>query len=214
MSLSLSMRAIYFTLLMLLGWALSIFYAWLSRQLPPGWLTIALVHSGLALLIWRFGAGLRLTPRWGMLAFLPAAVILVGSVGASLLSRGLIAGAPPMDGSWDGRLLAFVVWIPIVEELVFRLGIGGLARHKLGDYWGAYASALVFALAHGSGVWNELSTPIGPLILGLCCEWLYVASGRLTAAMALHAACNASGWIFAALDERWLSWLQALYLKV
>jgi membrane protease YdiL (CAAX protease family) len=101
-----------------------------------------------------------------------------------------------------------------VEEIVFRFAIGGIARQRLGDFWGAYGSALVFAMAHGSGAWNQLSMPLGPLLLALCCEWLYVTTGRLKAAMALHAACNASGWIFATLDKRWLSWLEALYLRV
>ncbi len=69
-------------------------------------------------------------------------------------------------------------------------------------------------MAHGVGAWDQLAVPLGPLLLGLACEGLYLISGRLTAAVALHAACNASGWIFAALDERWLDWLQHLYLKV
>jgi membrane protease YdiL (CAAX protease family) len=214
MSSSLSTRILYLSALILLGWALSIFYAFLSHALAPGWFSIALLHSGAALLLWRFAPQLRVAARWSLGAYVPALLIAVGSLGLAWLSRTWMDGAPPLDPSWDLRLLAFVIWIPLVEELVFRYGIGGWARQKLGAFWGAYASALVFAMAHGSGAWDQLAMPLGPLLLGLCCEWLYVVSGRLSATIALHAACNASGWIFAAIDERWLDWLQALYLKV
>jgi membrane protease YdiL (CAAX protease family) len=214
MSPSLSSRIAYLSVLILLGWALAIFYALLSQALSPGWFSIALLHSGAALLLWRFVPQLRLARVWGWGAYGPALGIALGSLGAAWLSRTWIGGAPPLNPSWDPRLLAFVIWIPLVEELVFRYGIGGWARQKLGNFWGVYASALVFAMAHGAGAWDQLAIPLGPLLLGFCCEWLYVVSGRLSAAIALHAACNASGWIFATVDERWLDWLQALYLKV
>jgi membrane protease YdiL (CAAX protease family) len=167
-----------------------------------------------AIALWRFGAGLRIPRRWGVRAYGPALFILGGSLGAAWLTRILVDGAPAIDLAFDLRIFAFVLWIPIVEELVFRYGIGSWARQRLGPFWGAYVSAVVFAMAHGNGEWNQLALPLGPLLLGLCCEWLYHASGRITAAMALHTACNASGWIFAAFDDRWLDWLQALYLKI
>jgi membrane protease YdiL (CAAX protease family) len=214
MSTSLSTRLLYFSVLILLGWTLSLFYGFLGRMLAPGWLSIAALHSVIALAFWRLGTQLRAMVRWDLRAYLPAVLIIAGSLGGAWLTRTFIHGAPPLDGTLDLRLLGFVIWIPIVEEVVFRYGIGGWARQRLGNFWGAYASALVFAMAHGSGAWDQLSMPLGPLILGLCCEWLYMVSGRITAAMAFHAACNASGWIFAAIDERWLEWLQALYLKV
>jgi membrane protease YdiL (CAAX protease family) len=214
MSTSLSTRLLYVSILILLGWTLSIFYGFISHILSPGWFYIALLHSLIALVFWRYGTQLRTSIRSGFWAYLPAAIIVIGSLGGAWLSRLWIDGAPPLDKATDLSILGFVIWIPFVEELVFRYGIGGWARHKLGDFWGAYGSALVFAMAHGTGALDQLAMPLGPLLLALCCEWLYVASGRISAAMALHAACNASGWIFAAIDERWLDWLQALYLKV
>lgn len=214
MSTSFNMRLGYFCALIFLGWALSLFYGFLGQLFRPGWLSIAVFHSVLALLLWLRVKSLLPLTRSGPMAFLPAMLIVMGSVLAGLVSRGLVAGAQPIGSSWDGRLLAFVLWIPVVEEIVFRFAIGGIARQRLGDFWGAYGSALVFAMAHGSGAWNQLVIPLGPLLLALCCEWLYVTTGRLTAAIALHAACNASGWIFAALDDRWLNWLEALYLRV
>lgn len=209
-----SARLFPFAVLILLGWVLSLFYGFLARNLSPGWLFIALIHSVVAVGLWRFGTGLRMARRWGVRAYAPALIILGGSLGAAWLTRNWVDGAPAIDLALDPRVLGFVLWIPIVEELVFRYGIGGWARQRLGTFWGAYASAVVFAMAHGNGAWNQLALPLGPLLLGLCCEWLYAASGRITAVMALHAACNASGWIFAAFDERWLDWLQALYLKI
>jgi membrane protease YdiL (CAAX protease family) len=214
MSTLFSARLFPIAALILLGWGLSLFYGLLGRNLPPGWLSIALLHSVVAIVLWRFGARLHIPRRWGVRAYAPALIILGGSLGAAWLTRLLVDGAPAIDLEFDPRVLGFVLWIPIVEELVFRYGIGGWARQRLGIFWGAYASAVVFAMAHGNGEWNQLALPLGPLLLGLCCEWLYVASGRITAAMALHAACNASGWIFAAFDERWLNWLKALYLKI
>jgi membrane protease YdiL (CAAX protease family) len=214
MSTSSSTRLFPIVVLILLGWALALFYGFLARNLSPGWVFIGLFHSVVAVALWRLGASLRIPVRWGLKAYAPALMILGGSFGVAWLTRIIISRPPPIDPALDPNLLGFVLWIPIVEELVFRYGIGGWARQRLGAFWGAYASALVFSLAHGSGDWNHLSMPLGPLLLGLCCEWLYVASGRITAAMALHAACNASGWIFAAFDERWLDWLQALYLKI
>lgn len=209
-----SARPFSFAVLILLGWVLALFYGFLARSLSPGWLFIAIIHSVVAVGLWRFAGGLRMARRWGFRAYAPALIILGGSLGAAWLTRTWVDGAPAIDLAFDSRVLAFVLWIPIVEELVFRYGIGGWARQRLGKFWGAYASAVVFALAHGNGEWNQLALPLGPLLLGLCCEWLYITSGRITAAMALHAACNASGWIFAAFDERWLDWLQALYLKI
>lgn len=209
-----STRLFPVAVLILLGWALAQFYGLIARNLSPGWLFIGLFHSVVAVALWRFGAGLRIPVRWGLRAYAPALIVLGGSLGAAWLTRVLISRAPPIDPTFDLSIVGFVLWIPIVEELVFRYGIGGWARQRLGAFWGAYASALVFAMAHGTAEWNHLSLPLGPLLLALCCEWLHIASGRITAAMALHAACNASGWIFAAFDERWLDWLQALYLKI
>lgn len=204
---------ISFCLLILLGWILGIFYGLLAELQAPGWFSIALCNTGAALIIWRSRAKLCPAARWRRLSSLwPAGLVLLGSTAAACLSRVLIEGAPAVRLDGDLRLVAFIIWIPCVEEIVFRLGLGGLARQRLGILWGAYTAALVFALAHGSGPYP--SVPLGPLFLGLACEWLYVSSGQLSGAIALHAACNASAWIFAALDDRWLGWLRMLYLKV
>jgi membrane protease YdiL (CAAX protease family) len=200
--------------LILSGWLLSLVYGGIARALPPGWFAIALLHSLIALSIWRWGKGLRRTPVPGLRPYAPALVVAGGSMLLGWTSRSIWDGAPAQDFAWDTRILAFVLWIPIVEEVIFRYGIGGWSRVRLGPFWGAYLSSVVFALAHGGGAWNQLVLPLGPLLLGLACEWIYAASGRISAAMAFHAACNASAWLFAAFDARWLDWLQALYLKI
>lgn len=202
----------YFTGAALLGYALSIFYSALSAWISPGWLVIAAFHSLLAWLIYLKKP--LLVPSKSLWAFAPAAAVLSGSIGLSLASRLLIAEAPELASPWDLSSLAFVLWIPLVEECVFRLGVGGFFRQRLGPFWGAYASALIFAMAHSGTGWALPSVALGPFLLALLCEGLYVRTGRLAAIVSLHAACNASAIVFASLDARWLDWLQGLYLRV
>lgn len=220
MSSALSQRILILTALILGGWCLAAFYGLLGS-----WFTIAIVHSLLAVLALSFQRFLRPHPPlsrprgvarfWeSPLAYAPASLVVMGSIVLAVGTRFFQPGAGAIDAGIDLRALAFILWIPVIEELVFRLGIGGLLRQHLSVFWAAYGSALIFAMAHGTGGWGHLSIPMGPLLLGLACEWLYAVTGRLMAVIALHAACNASGWIFAAIDSRWLDWLQALYLKV
>lgn len=146
-------------------------------------------------------------------SYLPALCILAGTALLATLSR-LLGGAPPSTGA--APPLAWILWIPLVEELVFRAGIGRLFRRLTHSSWAAWFSALTFAFVHASPTVARLAAgrvglPLGPFLLGLACEALLAATGRLLPCIALHAACNATAAVFANGDARWLDWLGFLY---
>ena len=128
-----------------------------------------------------------------------------------------LAGGAPPPTTGLAVPLAWILWIPPAEELVFRAGVGRLFRRLAGGSpWAAWFSALTFALVHAGPTLarllaGQVGAPLGPFLLGLACEALLAASGRLLPAVALHAACNATAAVFAAGDARWLDWLGFLY---
>jgi membrane protease YdiL (CAAX protease family) len=192
------------------------------------WLAPMAVNLALAcVLLATLGRGRVLATEWGFQEikryaivrrwwWAPAAAVLLGTVALALLSR-----------AWGGeeRTLVlspeqwlFVTLIPLVEEVVFRRGIGDFLRRYGGVLWGSYLSALVFSAIHASPdlphlVALSVGLPLGPFLLGASCEALVVVTGRLLPAILFHMACNASVLVFASLDARWLDWLSPLYLK-
>lgn len=177
------------------------------------WLAPVIINTLLAAIAWRIAKPIG-PARYGAWAYAPAAAVLVVTILAALFSRWLIAGAT--EGTVFSEYLVFVLWVPIVEEFLFRVGIGGFFRERLGITWGSYFSAILFALVHAhptlrSWLNLEVGLPVGPLLLGLCCEALYVKTGRILPAILLHAVCNLTVVIFAILDSRWLTWLSLFY---
>jgi len=90
---------------------------------------------------------------------------------------------------WHGKLSLAVLAcaiIPAVEESVFR----GILYRALRRHWSvagsALASAVVFAVAHGSA---PALLPVA--ILGVVCAYLYETSGSLIAPTVAHGAFNA-----------------------
>lgn len=79
-----------------------------------------------------------------------------------------------------------VVLAPLFEETIFRGVLLPVLSRQLGSLWGVLLSSAVFGLAHLS---------IGELpplfVLGLLLGWLRLSSGRLSAAIWLHAMWNA-----------------------
>jgi membrane protease YdiL (CAAX protease family) len=205
----------YAAVMLLAAYAL----AWVYSLFPdPRWVWVALVHTPLAAVLWWKGpkadpatvrdAGIRKLALF-------AAFIYLGVLGMmGLLSRLFVPGAPPLE--WpapDGLLLLTGVWIPVIEECIFRGAVGRWLQTKLGAYWGIYLSAIFFAALHSSPPQSWMP-PIGPFLLALCCELIVRISGRLAPAILLHACCNASPLVFALLDARWLGWLSELYLDL
>lgn len=186
------------------------------------WESAARVHTALALLIlagwsrWRLPRRAAITVGQYTLpvasAFIPGLAVLVAAFFASLsMSRASDLTV------WTPEAWAMILWVPLVEELVFRVGFGGFFRRSLGPLFGGYVSAVLFALVHGlptvsSLFRGNLGLPLGPLLLGLCNETLYVKTGRIGPIYFLHAACNATAVIFRTFDPRWLDWLSWFYL--
>ncbi len=144
--------------------------------------------------------------------YLPAAIILVGTIILASVTR--LAGSAPQGAA--AMPLAWVLWVPPVEEVVFRAGLGQAFRRLARPLWAAWFASLTFALVHANPtvanlLSGHLGLPLGPFLLGLCCEGLVQATGRLAPAVAFHAACNATVALFAWGDARWLDWLSPLY---
>ncbi len=186
------------------GCALTGAYWLVGKLVGPGWVAALILHVPAAILVYRWQRPV-LRPSWQ--DALPAVVIVAGAAALAAFSRVLGGGdVPPPALGW--QQLAFILLIPPIEELVFRVGIGTVFRQRGGPLWGAWFSAIVFALAHTG---PSLGLPLGPFLLGLACEALYIRSGRLAPAVLFHAACNATVVIFALGDARWLQWLRLLY---
>lgn len=86
-------------------------------------------------------------------------------------------------------LLMTVLLVPAVEELVFRgLLLRGIER-RLGVAWAVILSAAVFALFHYTG---RATLPVLPalFVVGIALGLVTVRTGRLGAAMVLHAGFN------------------------
>ena len=175
----------------------------------------AVVSSVLAMLVllWTFSTSkaalfLGRSKGWWLVAIAPA-------LGAFLLSSVGLLGGGDLGAVDPKQLWVFILWVPVVEELVFRLGIGRFLRKRSRDSLGAYGSALIFACMHSSLAsydFSTLSIPLGPLLLALCCEYIFVKTNRICYSMAFHMCCNGTAIIFQVFDPRWLKWLDFLYL--
>ena len=198
--------------------ALAELYLPFKGQFAEPWLAPAWVHTALALLVVGLVAKRReLGEVFGkapLVAYLPAVLVLFGAGLLVIVSRqfGSATPRPTAVTPW-----AWLFWVPIVEELVFRVGLGTAFR-RIGRsvVWGSWFAALAFALVHADPTiehlrLGQLGLPLGPFLLGLACEALYVKTGRILPSMTLHAACNATALVFAFGDERWHNWLGFLY---
>ena len=149
-----------------------------------------------------------------LVPYLPSVLVVVSCIGVSAVSR-VFGGSE--SSSVGYHHLAWVLWIPVVEELVFRVGCGYVFRRWLGVSWGTYYSVLAFALIHSMPTVARVSAlevglPVGPLVLAACCEILWLRFRSLGAIVAFHAACNFTVVIFSLIDARWLKWLGLFYL--
>lgn len=197
-----------------LGLGLRSFYGIFGRAGEPPWFFIALFHTLLAMgliffqrrrflqecrsmkLSWTFGPAL---------AVLAATGILIG------LSRVFSPPSSSPDAPLSWAAVGLILWVPLVEELVFRFGLSNYLRTKAGHWLGLYATSMTFALAHGEAN-GALLIPLGPFLLALLCDLIYWRCRFIGGAIAFHAACNATAYLFLAFDPRWLDWLNLLYL--
>lgn len=117
-----------------------------------------------------------------------AAWALLPLVAAAALAGAVAGGVPP-------RVLVLLVLAPLVEEVVFRLGVQeGLWRRGLGAWQANALTALAFAAAHVAvrGDPGAIAVALPALVLGA----VYGRTRRLAPCVALHAAMNAA----------WLAW--------
>lgn len=111
-----------------------------------------------------------------------------------------------------------VLLIPVVEEIVFRGGVGAFLQKVLGDWSGAYVGALFFAWMHTMPHWSQLSSiaggvPLGPLLLGVAAQWLVGQTGSLKPAILLHAGGNAFAMVYHWFLSDNLPWLEIFFLR-
>lgn len=211
-------------LALLVSIALAEIYQYTAKFIQPSWLAAAIVHSVLSIILLRFLLTKESTlPPKNKISFyfqshkispyLPGIILITLPILAVTLSSffGNTQYSPIKIDQW-----AWVIWVSIIEEIVFRYGIGGFFRKKIGIFWGAYISIFIFSFVHSSptieNILNaKVGLPLGPLLLGILCEVLYIHTGKLSSSILLHAAGNGSIIIFSIFDSRWLSWLQFFY---
>jgi len=197
-------------------------YAAAAIWLAPPWLAALGINGllGALVLVWQVKRGdAKLYAPVALRWFTPP-LVLLGLCGClAWMSRQMVAVAPvaavvsqSISVPW-----AWLVCVPIAEELVFRAGIGQILARLAPRLWAAWFSAAIFALAHAQPtishfVAGQVGLAVGPFLLGLACEALVAASGSILPGILLHAACNATVVVFQTVDARWLEWLKFLYL--
>lgn len=210
-------------LLIFFAMCFSYVYAAAGQWLKPAWLGAAVMNTFLAtiVLIAAVKAPHRISgdvkplrrstqKKW---TYLPAIFIVTSTLLLGTISS--YFGQPETLNITANQWL-LISWIPVVEEIVFRRGIGQYYVSKMGVIWGSYFSALLFAMAHTdltlpSILSGNIGIPLGPFLLGFAANILMCKSRSLLAPILLHAACNSTVVILSLLDSRWFSWLYYLY---
>jgi membrane protease YdiL (CAAX protease family) len=197
----------------LLTLAFSQFYLHFTPENTDRWLGTALINSAFGLFViinlLRIDR-MEVLSRPPLWSWLPMLAILSGTLLLGLATKGIDESPvsyPP---------LAWVFWVPIVEELVFRVGVGGAFRRIGGVVWGSWFSALTFAWVHTHPSVTDLmelnvGLPLGPFLMGLISEFLYIKTQRIWPSIGFHGACNFSVFLFIMLDSKWLDRLEVLY---
>lgn len=201
---------------------LSIFLAETYQQVGNGKIIgVASVNSVFAAIVLIFGLRQgreeqeKSCPFWIWIPHIGICLFIV-----ILITISSFFGEPQASVPYPHSIFAVILWVPLVEEIVFRCGIGRLFRHAWTGWVGLYISALFFALAHSMPTLERVlsefpgafSIPAPPFLLGLACEVIYKYSGRLYPAILLHSICNGSGVIFSQVDPRILSWFSWFYI--
>lgn len=99
-------------------------------------------------------------------------------------------------------ILFTILVAPIVEELLFRMGIYSMLRRKFGRISSVVICALAFALIHGYQLQGFLSC----LVAGLVFTLIYDKTGNIGYSIAAHMACNLSSTITNALEHGGVTW--------
>ena len=150
-------------------------------------------------------------------SIIPSLFIILASFGISFVSKQF--GAEHTEFVLDvSTILITCLWVPIVEELVYRKLFASFLADKQHILWSCYLSGLFFSMNHSllnvsDFPINMISIPVGPFLLGAICQYLVLYSGSIFAGICFHIACNLTVYIFLYNDNRWLEWLSYLYLS-
>ncbi len=148
-----------------------------------------------------YGTPFSFFPKKATWLFVPL-LFLIGVTGLGLLSSERVQ-IPDLKA-----FILPVVLVPIVEEIIFRVGLWSfLGRIPTGAK--LYLTAASFACLHTNGS----QIPLGPFLLGLLAQWMLLRGAGLVTVILLHMACNATIVIFLTLDPRWLDWLRIFYIN-
>lgn len=194
-------------------------YKFTSAFFTEKWIAAAIVNSFLSLIVLLLIYIKKLkTPEkiWPTRPLLWMCLIFFMFIIVAPLITSLVGSEQKPQSIVHMRQIFWIFWIPIVEEIIFRAGIGNYFQMKFPGFWASYFSVLVFALAHSfptiqNVIDLNLGLPLGPMLLGIVCELLYRKSGSLLVVIIFHAICNSSAVIYSVLDARWLIWLRGLY---
>lgn len=183
------------------------------------------IHSAGALLIWRFykmpfavAGPVALAWLWKFLRTYP--YLPAGSLAGGTMIIGGIAAQEtgPLGSIFNLDVLALVFFVPIVEEVFYRKGLGSYLVGRFGPGWGIYWSGFFFSWMHFHPTFERLAELnvglfLGPLLLGWCCEALVRASGSIKPAIVLHIVANATVPFFETVAPDLLERLSLFYLK-
>lgn len=126
-------------------------------------------------------------------SFLGLFLVWFGSLVATLIESGL--GINQVSENTQGildiiRMVPFFMLIPmivapILEEIIFRKIIFGVLNNRIGFFFSALISSLVFALVHG-----EPLHLLKYAAMGFALSYVYVKTKRLIAPIIVHMALN------------------------
>jgi hypothetical protein len=133
-----------------------------------------------------------------LVAVVLLAALLIDYLYSLLMSSVGIELPPPvpLEFMQSGISLAIIVLLsvlvaPFAEEIFFRGFIFTGIGNRYGYVWGALASALLFALAHGL-----LMSLVPIFILGLFLAWLYLRTHSIWTCVFTHFAYNSIALLF------------------
>ena len=205
---------------------LAVVFNWSYQLIPLGqdWLNAATIHTlgAIATVLLAkvfdlptgfFSIAASLKQSSGRLYYLPALIIGVGSFAIVVISK-VISSPTSTVIPWTN--LAWITWIPLVEEVVFRGAVLRIFSKLVSPIWGVWYGAILFAMLHANPtlvniVSFKVGLPMGPMVLGLVTGYLAVHSRNIWPAVAFHVVCNSTVAIFSWGDARILGWLHFLY---
>lgn len=129
--------------------------------------------------------------------------ILLCAVTTMLFARVLPMADVSVSGSNTYIDILFAILVaPVMEELLFRMGIYSMLRRKFGRVSSIVICALAFAVIHGYQLQGFLSCLVGGLVFTL----IYDKTGNIGYSIAAHMACNISSTITNAMERAGITW--------